>query len=89
LSTLHKWHTPQRDYVLKFPKAPVEKELYIQLASGFSVKDKDSKQWALKLHQNLYGQKQAGQAWNKYLMDKLFKKLGFKQSQVDQCLFYW
>ena len=41
----------------------------------------------LKLTKNLYGQKQAGRVWFKYLADKL-KKIGFKQSAVDECVFY-
>jgi hypothetical protein len=42
----------------------------------------------LKLHKNVYGQKNAGQVWNEYLVDKLINKLGFKQSKIDECVFY-
>ena len=34
-----------------------------------------------------YGQKQGGRVWNKYLIGRL-KKFGFKQSNVDECVFY-
>ena len=40
------------------------------------------------LHQNVYGQKNAGRVWNKYLVDKLVNVLKFKQSTVDECVFY-
>ena len=42
----------------------------------------------LKVKRNVYGQKQAGRVWNKYLVDKLTNEVGFTQSEVDECLFY-
>ena len=36
---------------------------------------------------NTYGQKQAGQVWNKHLCAKL-EKVGFKQYIIDECVFY-
>jgi hypothetical protein len=44
--------------------------------------------YALHLHKNVYGQKQAGRVWNKYLVNKLVKRVGFVQSKVDECVFY-
>ena len=41
----------------------------------------------LKLHRNTYGQKNDGRVWNQYLVNKL-KKTGFKQSKIDECVFY-
>ena len=35
----------------------------------------------------MYGQKQAGQVWNKHLCAKL-EKVGFKQSIIYECVFY-
>jgi hypothetical protein len=47
------------------------------------------KEYVLKLHKNVYGQKQAGRVWNKkYLVDRLVNQVGFKQSKVDECVFY-
>ena len=46
------------------------------------------KDYVLKLHQNIYGQKQAGKLWNQYLTNFLINKFGFKQSSVDDCVFY-
>jgi hypothetical protein len=43
--------------------------------------------YALKLINNLYGQKQAGRVWNQYLTDGL-KEIGFSQSRNDPCI-YW
>ena len=42
------------------------------------------KELALKLNKNLYGQKQAGRVWNKFLVEKL-QKVGFVQSKYEEC----
>ena len=89
LSTLHDWHSVQIDYVLAFPQAPVEKELYMECPRGFQIKDVgDPKEYVLKLHRNVYGQKQAGRVWYQYLTNKLVKEVGFERSEVDECIFY-
>jgi hypothetical protein len=88
LTAVHDWHTKQLDYVLAFPQAPVEKELYMSIPKGFDIDVGRTDDYALKLHKNVYGQKQAGRVWNKYLVDKLTKKVGFVQSAVDECVFY-
>ena len=36
----------------------------------------------------MYGQKQAGRVWNKYLIDCFVNRAGFKQSNMDDCVFY-
>jgi len=41
----------------------------------------------LKMFRNIYGQKQAGRVWNKYLHNILLK-LGFVQSEVDECVYF-
>jgi hypothetical protein len=42
----------------------------------------------LKLEKNLYGQKQAGRVWYQHLNKNLLK-LGFKASNIDECVFYY
>jgi hypothetical protein len=88
LSALHSWHTVQLDFVLAFPQAPVETDLYMSIPKGFDIEGENKKDYVLKLHRNVYGQKQAGRVWNKYLVNKLVKELKFKQSQHDECIFY-
>jgi Reverse transcriptase (RNA-dependent DNA polymerase) len=60
------WKTRQLDYVLAFPQAPAEQELYVKIPRGIKVESKT--EYALKVKQNLYGQKQAGrvhmQTWS-------------------------
>ena len=49
---------------------------------------KTTPEHVLKLHQNVYGQKQAGRVWNHYLVKKLTEDVGFVQSKVDKCMLY-
>ena len=82
------WHSRQLDYVLAFPQAPVAKEIYMKIPKGFEVKGANPDKYVLKLHRNVYGQKNAGRVWNDYLVEKLTTKVGFKQSKIDECVFY-
>ena len=61
LALTHRWHTIQLDCVLAFPQAPIEKELYMRVPPGFKVAlEGDPRNYVLKLHQNVYWQKQSG-----------------------------
>ena len=88
LALSNNWHTRQLDYVLAFPQAPAERDLYMEIPKGFKIDEGKSDDYVLQIHRNIYGQKQAGRVWNQYLVDKLVNNLGFKQSKVDECLFY-
>jgi hypothetical protein len=89
LTAVHGWHTKQIDFVQAFAQAPVEKTLYMKVPAGVTIEGRgDPRDYVLKIHRNIYGQKQAGRVWNKYLVNKLVKELGFKQSKVDECVFY-
>ena len=84
----YEWHTQQIDYVLAFPQAPVEKEIYMKVPRGFKITGKNPENYVLKLNQNVYGQKQAGRVWNKYLEKILIDQVGFTQSKIDNCVYY-
>ena len=89
LTALHGWHTKQIDFVQAFAQAPIEKTLYMKIPAGVDLEDgSDPRDYVLKIHRNIYGQKQAGRVWNRYLVNKLVKELGFRQSKVDECVFY-
>ena len=66
------WKTRQLDYVLAFPQAPVEREMYMQIPKG--IRMKGNKEFALKVEKNIYGQKQAGRVWNQHLVRKLINE---------------
>jgi hypothetical protein len=36
----------------------------------------------------VYGQKQARRVWNQYLVNHLVNRASFKQSKMDDCIFY-
>ena len=60
------WKTRQLDYVLAFPQAPAERELYMKIPKGIQVNS--STEYVLKVERNLYGQRQAGRVWNQHLV---------------------
>ena len=88
LTAMHGWYTKQIDFVQAFAQAPIEKTLYMRIPAGVVLEcGSDPRDYVLKLHRNIYGQKQAGRVWNQFLVAKLMS-LGFKQSKVDECVFY-
>ena len=87
LSILNKWHTRQVDFVLAFPQAPIEYELFMKLPLGIKIDGVSNRTHCLQLLRNLYGQKQAGRVWNRFLVEGLLN-IGFTPSKVDECVFY-
>jgi len=89
MTAVHNWHTKQIDFVQAFAQAPVENELYMKIPKGMDLTDgANPSDFVLKIHRNIYGQKQAGRVWNQYLVRKLVDELKFEQSRVDECVFY-
>jgi hypothetical protein len=83
------WKTKQIDFVLAFPLAPVERDLYMEIPKGIRVDGaEDGEEYVLQLVRNLYGQKQTGRVWYQYLVDSL-QEIGFTRSSVDECVFYY
>jgi Reverse transcriptase (RNA-dependent DNA polymerase) len=88
LVMVNKWHTRMIDYVQAYPQAPVERPMFMEVPPGFVVPNaRPGEQYVLEVHRNIYGQKQAGRVWNKYLVQRLLS-IGFLQSQHDECVFY-
>ena len=87
LAIKYQWPTRQLDFVLAYPQAPVECDLYMQIPRGHKLFN-ERKRKAIKLKKNLYGQKQAGRVWNQYLTRTLTTN-HFTQSTIDDCLFYF
>ena len=83
---LNKWHTRQLDFVLAYPQADVECDLYLEVPQGFTFEG-SRKTHCLKLVKNLYGSKAAGRVWQQHLFKGL-SDLGFEQSKTDECVFY-
>jgi hypothetical protein len=87
LSILLAWHTRQVDFVLAYPQAPVQAPIYMEIPKGVHKKGGGTKDSFLHLIRNLYGARDAGRIWNRYLHDGLID-LGFVQSQVDECCYF-
>ena len=78
-------HARQVDFVLAYPQAPIQYDMYMALPKG--IEARYGKRKVLKLHKNLYGQKQAGRQFHHFARDNLIK-LGWNQSKIDECIFY-
>ena len=87
LVLVHSWHTTQLNYVLAFTQAPVDRNLYMKIPKGFEVEGAKEGEYVFNIKKNTYRTKQAGRVWNKHLCAKL-EKVGFKQSIIDECVFY-
>ena len=79
------WLTRQVDFVLAYPQASLQYDIYMSLLAG--VQSRLGKDKVLKLNKNFYGQKQAGRQFHIYARDNL-EKLGWIQSKIDKCVFY-
>jgi hypothetical protein len=53
------WALWQVDFVIGYPQAPVEMDIYMELPQGIKTATGNSKDHILKLLKNIYGQKQA------------------------------
>ena len=60
------WQTRQLDFVLAFPQAEVECDMFMEVPRGCSIKG-SRKNHVLKIKKNLYGSKQAGRVWYLHL----------------------
>jgi hypothetical protein len=81
------WALRQVDFVMAYPQAPIETDIYMELPQGIQTATGNSKDHVLKLLKNIYGQKQAGRVWNSFLVDKLVS-LGYTASLIDDCIFF-
>ncbi len=84
---LFSWLLQQVNFVVAYLQAPIKMDMYIEFPQGINIKNGNSKNHVLKLLDNPYGQKQAGQVRNGYLVNKL-QEINFKQSLIDDCVFY-
>jgi Reverse transcriptase (RNA-dependent DNA polymerase) len=72
------------DFIFAYTQAEPETIMYMEIPHGFEFNN--SRHW-LKLKKNLYGGKAAGRIWNQHL-HKGLTQLGFKQSSIDECVYY-
>ena len=89
LSIIHSWHSKSIDFVLAFPQAELDHDVFMEFPAGVCSDAGTRKEYVLKLKKNLYGLKDAAHNWFQMLSKGLTgSKLGFKPSEVDPCVFY-
>ena len=71
------------DHVQNYPQESINKDLYLKVTTGFQVEYGDNNDYALKLHITIYGQKQYGRVWYKYLTKNLIKEIELTKSEID------
>ena len=90
ISKLHNLDSKAIDFVLAFPQADLEEDIWMQLPIGFQVdgqSEADSdRHYVLKLNNNLYGLKQGSYNWYEKLKKSLVDR-DFKPSDIDPCLY--
>jgi Reverse transcriptase (RNA-dependent DNA polymerase) len=87
LTIMYGWHTKQIDFVLAYPQADVECDIFMRIPKDFTIEGKSRDTHVLQLVKNLYGQKQAGRVWNQHLHSELLR-MGWTQSSADECVYY-
>ena len=85
LSLIRGWKARSVDFVLAYPQADLDKDIYMRIPAGFKVDQPGD--YLLKLKKNVYGLKDAGRTWHEHLKQGLLDR-HFKQSKVDPCIFY-
>ena len=58
----HNWHTIQLNYVLAFPQAPIERDLYMKIPVGVEFEGYSNDEYILKIKRNIYGQNRQGRS---------------------------
>jgi hypothetical protein len=88
IAKIHGLESKSIDFVLAFPQADLDVDIWMELPIGFQPIDdpEHPNQYVLKLKKNLYGLKQASYNWYGKLRDGLVDR-GFTPSKIDQCLY--
>ena len=90
IAKIHNLDSKAIDFVLAFPQADLEEDIWMDLPIGFQVdgqtEDDSDRHYVLKLRANLYGLKQASYNWYEKLKQSLIDR-DFKPSDIDPCLY--
>ena len=85
LASIKNLHTKSINFVLAYPQANIDVDIYIELPQWFNM-GPESGRCVLKLQKNLYSLKQSGHNW----FEKQSSTLGnllINPSKVDPCVF--
>ena len=81
--------TRQIDFVQAFTQADCDRDMYMEIPTNWTppqLKGNNVRDYVLKLEKNLYGSKSAARNWWLHLRKGLLER-GFRQSEMDPCLF--
>lgn len=81
------WKTRQLDLVLAYPHAKVDRPTFMRIPRGFQFEG-STQRHVLQIIYNLYGGCDAGRIYFLF-MAKYLKSVGFKQSSIDPCVFFY
>jgi hypothetical protein len=90
ISHLHDLETQSIDFVLAFPQADLDVDVWMELPEGMNpegVEAHERWKYVLKLNKSLYGLKQASHNWYMKLKEARADR-EFKASDIDPCIFY-
>ena len=74
----------QMDVKTAFLNGELQETIYMKQPEGFIEPGKEN--LVCLLHRSIYGLKQSARCWN-FELDKQMKKMGFKQSETDPCIY--
>ena len=88
LCNIHGLHSKSINFVLAFPQADLDIDIWMELPMGLVVGSHKSefRGYVLKLKKSLYGMKQASLNWFEKLKQGLTDR-GFSPSAIDPCLY--
>ena len=87
ISHIRNWVTSSIDFECAFVQSPLPEDKPVWMTVPRGYKSTLGKGVCLKLHKSLYGHKNAPLLWFNFV-SKGFKKLGLKQSEFDECLWF-
>lgn len=89
IAKIHGLESKSIDFVLAFPQADLDVDVWMELPVGFDpegISQNQSRQFVLKLNANLYGLKQASFNWFEKLKQGLLDR-NFVPSKIDPCVY--
>jgi len=90
VANIHELDTKVIDFVLAFPQAKLDVDVFMEIPAGMVLSGPPGSfyrgKFVLKLNKSLYGLKRASANWFEILSNGL-KDRGFKSSDVDPCVF--
>ncbi len=81
------WTLQQVDFVMAYPQAPIEIDIYMELQQGIQTKHGNSNDHVLKLEKNIWPE--TGRTHMELIPPGQITSIGFTTSLIDDCVFFW